>query len=198
MRAESLVKFRIGELANENDSGTGGCDLADADGLAVVLAGGAAAWAQEERSPEDLLQQTLRDVNSTIPKDGAGKQFGWGIAYYAGGFVGGYERTKDAAWLDGARKLFDYCLSKMRTGTDGYKGWVGEDQTGRGTWADNHVGDAIEFEPMLGFAELVLKDPELKQKYGRPPKKYVAEAKRDLFEKWDKRGTWKEDRAWGC
>ena len=23
-------------------------------------------------------------------------------------------------------------------------------------------------------------------------------AKRDLFEKWDKRGTWKEDRAWGC
>jgi hypothetical protein len=26
----------------------------------------------------------------------------------------------------------------------------------------------------------------------------VELAKRDLFEKWDKRGTWKEDRAWGC
>ncbi len=178
--------------------GPAGVTLPTLMGLAVVLAGGAAAWAQEERSPEDLLQQTLRDVNSTIPKDGAGEQFGWGIAYYAGGFVGGYERTKDAAWLDGARKLFDYCLSKMRTGPDGYKGWVGEDQTGRGTWADNHVGDAIEFEPMLGFAELVLKDPELKQKYGPAAEKYVAEAKRDLFEKWDKRGTWKEDRAWGC
>ena len=81
--------------------------------------------------------------NATIPKDGAGEQFGWGINYYAGGFVQGYERTKDTAWLDGAEKSSDYCIEKMRTGPDGYKGWVGEDQSGRGTWADNHVGDAI-------------------------------------------------------
>ena len=97
-----------------------------------------------------------------------------------------------------APEALRYCLSKMRTGPDGYKGWVGEDQTGRGTWADNHVGDAIIVDPMLGFAEVVLKDPELKKKYGEAAEKYVAEAKRDLFEKWDKRGTWKEDRAWGC
>jgi hypothetical protein len=51
---------------------------------------------------------------------------------------------------------------------------------------------------MLSFAELVLKDPALKQKYGSSAEKYVALAERDLFEKWDKRGTWKEDRAWGC
>ena len=62
----------------------------------------------------------------------------------------------------------------------------------------NHVGDAIIFAPMLSFAEVVLKDPELKKKYGEAAEKYVDLAKRDLFEKWDKRGTWKEDRAWGC
>ena len=175
-----------------------GMTFAAVMGLAAALAGEATALAQDGGSPEALLQETIRTGDSTIPKDGAGEQFGWGIAYYAGDFVRGYQRTKDAAWLDAARKLSEYCLSKMRTGPDGYKGWVGEDQTGRGTWADNHVGDAILFAPMLGFAEVVLKDPELKKKYGEAARKYVAEAKRDLFEKWDKRGTWKEDGAWGC
>ncbi len=167
-------------------------------GLAVLLAGGATALAQEEGSPEALLQQTLRTGDSTILKEGAGEQFGWNIGHRTGDFVRRYQRTKDTAWLDGAVKLSEYFLSKMRSGPDGYKGWVGEDQTGRGLWADNHVGDAIIFEPMLGFAEVVLKDPELKKKYGEAAEKYIAEAKRNLFEKWDKRGTWKEDRAWGC
>ncbi|MGD1002808.1 MAG: hypothetical protein ABSA67_19130 [Candidatus Brocadiia bacterium] len=175
-----------------------GVTFAAVMGLAAVLAGGATAFGQDESSPQALLEQTLRDVNSTIPRDGAGEQFGWGIGYYAHGFVDGYERTKDTAWLDAGQKLFDFCLSKMRTGPDGYKGWVGDDQSDRGTWQDNHVGDAVEFEQMLGFAEVVLKDPALKKKYGAAAQKYVDEAKRDLFEKWDKRGTWKEDRAWGC
>ena len=71
----------------------------------------------------------------------------------------GYQRTKDTAWLDGAQKVFEYCIGKMRAGPDGYKGWIGEDQTDRGTWADTHVGDAIIVAHMLSFAELVLKDP---------------------------------------
>jgi len=168
-------------------------------GLAAMFGGGATVSAQRGGDgPDALLQQTLRTGDSTIPRDGAGEQFGWGISYYAGGFVRGYERTKDTAWLDAAQKLSEYCLSKMRRGPDGYKGWVGDDQSGRGTWADNHVGDAILIAPMLAFAEVVLKDPELKKKFGEAAQKYVDVAKRDLFEKWDKRGTWKEDGAWGC
>jgi hypothetical protein len=179
--------------------GPAGAIVTAAMGLAAVLGGGAAARAQAGGgSPEALLQQTLRTGDSTIPKEGAGEQFGWGVSYYAGNFVRGYQRTKDTAWLDAAQRLSEYCLSKRRTGPDGYKGWVGEDQTGRGLWADNHVGDAIEIEPMLEFAEVVLKDPELKKKYGEAARKYVDVARRDLFEKWDRRGTWKEDGAWGC
>ncbi len=166
-------------------------------GLAAVFAGGAMALAQEDSTPEALLQHTIGDVSGGIPQNGAGEQFGWGINYYAGGFVQGYQRTKDTAWLDGAQKLSEYCIEKMRTGPDGYKGWIGDDLSDRGTWADNHVGDAIIVAPMLSFAEVVLKDPELKKKYGEAAQKYVDLAKRDLFEKWDKRGTWKEDRAWG-
>jgi hypothetical protein len=178
--------------------GSFGVTLAAVMGLAAVFAGGATALAQEDRSPEALFQQIMRDVNRNIPQNGAGEQFGWGISYYAGGFVQGYQRTKDIAWLDGAQKLSEYCVEKMLTGPDGYKGWIGDDLSGRGTWADNHVGDAIIVAPMLSFAEVVLKDPGLKKKYGEAARKYVELAKRDLFEKWDKRGTWKEDRAWGC
>ena len=175
----------------------GGVTLAAVMGLATLLGTVSTALAQGG-SPDALLQQTLRTANGAIPKDGAGEQFGWGVSYYAGDFVRGYQRTKDTAWLDAAQKLSEYCLSKMRPGPDEYKGWVGEDQTGRGTWADNHVGDAILFAPMLGLAEVVLKDPDLKKKYGEAAQKYVDVAKRDLFEKWDKRGTWKEDGSWGC
>ena len=175
-----------------------GVTLAAVMGLATVRAGGATALAQEERSPEALFQEILRDTTSAIATDGPGELFGWKFTYYAGGFVAGYQRTKDTAWLDGAQKAFEYCIGKMRTGPDGYKGWVGEDQTDRGTWADTHVGDAIIVAHMLSFSELVLKDPELKKKYGEAAEKYVDLARRDLFEKWEKRGTWKEDRAWGC
>jgi len=175
-----------------------GVTLAAVTGLAIVLAAGSTALAQEERTPESLFQEILRDTTATIAKDGAGELFGWNVSYYAGGFVGGYQRTKDTAWLDGAQKVSEYCISKMRTGPDGYKGWVGEDQSDRGTWADTHVGDAIIVAHMLSFSELILKDPELKKKYGDAAQKYVDLARRELFEKWEKRGTWKEDRAWGC
>ena len=166
--------------------------------LLVVLGVTSTVLAQERETPQALFEQIVRDPGAYAAKSGAGEQFGWGVAYYAGGFVEGYRRTKDTAWLDGAVKCSDYCIEKMRTGPDGYKGWIGDDLSGRDTWADNHVGDAIIFAPMLSFAEVVLKDPELKKKYGEAAEKYVDLAKRDLFEKWDKRGTWKKDRAWGC
>ena len=166
--------------------------------LLVLLGAFSPALAQERETPQELFEQIVRDPGAYADKNGAGEQFGWGINWYAGGFLQGYERTKDTAWLDGAVKCSDYCISRMRTGPDGYKGWIGDDLSGRDTWADNHVGDAIIVAPMLSFAEVVLKDPQLKQKYGASAQKYVELAERDLFEKWDKRGTWKEDRDWGC
>jgi hypothetical protein len=54
-------------------------------------------------------------------------------------------------------------------------------------------------EPMVRFAELVLKDePALSAKYGDRAKEYVELAKRVLFEKWQKRGIWHEDGPYGA
>ena len=166
-------------------------------GLPVVFGTVSRALAQGARStPDDEAKRVIQSGENTAKAQGAGEQFGWGVAYYSGSFMRGYEGSKDPAWLDAGMKVFDYCLSKMLPGPDGYKGWVGDYE--RGTWADVHVGDAILIAPMLDFAAVVLKDPELKKKYGEAARKYVDVAKRDLFEKWDQRGTWKEDGAWGC
>ena len=119
-----------------------------------------------------------------------------------GDFLRGYEGSKDTAWLDAGVKVFDYCVGKMLLGPDGYKGFVGNfiynDREKTKYWCDVHVGDSILIAHMLEFAEVALKDPELKKKYGPAAQRYVDVAKRDLLEKWDKRGTWKEDGPYGC
>ena len=70
--------------------------------LLVVLGVTSTVLAQERETPQALFEQIVRDPGAYAAKSGAGEQFGWGVAYYAGGFVEGYRRTKDTAWLDGA------------------------------------------------------------------------------------------------
>jgi hypothetical protein len=178
-------------------------------GLAVVFAIASKALAQGAGSAPDAAAKKLIQYGESITKQtapsglqGAGEQFGWGVSYSMGEFVSGYEKSKDTAWLDAGVKVFDYCVGKMLPGPDGYKGFVGNfiynEREGTQYWTDVHVGDSILLAHMLEFAELVLKDPELKKKYGEAAQKYVDVAKRDLIEKWDKRGTWKEDGPYGC
>ena len=44
--------------------------------LLVVLGAASKAPGQEQRTPETLFQEILRDTNKTIPTDGAGELFG--------------------------------------------------------------------------------------------------------------------------
>jgi hypothetical protein len=116
-----------------------------------------------------------------------------------GTFQTAYRALKDTAWLDAAVKYYDYCIGKMQTGPDGYKGWVGQfGETSAKLWADVHVGDAIMMDHMLDFAEIVLNDEELAKTYRKAADRYVALARRDLIEKWDSRGTWREDGPYGA
>ena len=161
------------------------------------------ALGQGARStPDDYARQVISRGESTARAQGAGEQFGWNVAYSAGDFVRGYEGSKDTAWLEAGMKVFDFCLGRMLPGPDGYKGFVGDyiynAREKTNYWTDVHVGDSILIAPMLEFAEVVLKDPELKKKYGHAAQRYVEVAKRDLIEKWDRRGTWKEDGPYGC
>ena len=145
-------------------------------------------------SPQAVYDHGVGDAE---PKGkGTGENFCWHAAYLMSTFVEGYEASHDPAWLDAGVKYYDWCVGKMAVGPDGYKGWIGP--ADNGLWYDDHVGDAVLVEPMLEFSELVLKDPELKKKYGEAANRYVEIGKRDLIEKWDKRDTWREDGEYGA
>jgi hypothetical protein len=117
----------------------------------------------------------------------------WNAAWPIQHFVMGYEAYGDTAWLDCAEKYFDAVLANLRTGEGGYRGWIVPYSYDANWWCDMHVTDAILVNGLLGFAEVVLKDDALKARYGGLANEYVALAKKDLFEKWDSRGTWHED-----
>ena len=145
-------------------------------------------------SPESVYDRAVGDAEPE--GEGTGEGFCWPAAYYMGSFVRGYEACGDPAWLDWGVKFYDWCVDKMLTDPDGYRGWIGPARNRM--WYDVHVGDSILIERMLEFSELVLKDPELKEKYGGAANRYVEIGRRDLVEKWDKRGTWREDGEYGA
>lgn len=93
-------------------------------------------------------------------------------------------------WLDWNLKHFDFLVSRKLTGPDGYRGWIGTYMYDSSVWDDFHVGDALLAGGMLEFAEAVLKDPVLKDRYGTAGKRYLKVARHDVFARWDARGSW--------
>ena len=130
-------------------------------------------------------------------KETTGEQFCWHAAAGISEFQKGYEAFKDEKWLEEGAKYYDWLISKMETAPDGYKGWIGPYMYDAKLDMDCHVGDAILMNAFLGYAEIVLKDPALKEKYGTKAQGYVDLAKKHLIEKWDKRDTWMVDGPYG-
>ena len=56
-----------------------------------------------------------------------------------------------------------------------------------------HVSDAILCGHALTFAMIVHNKPELSEKYRKSYDRFIAIAKKDLIEKWEKRGTFVVD-----
>ena len=146
---------------------------------------------------DGVYQKVVKNGDGQIKTGGAGEDFGWHVSYDLGDFLKGYLASKDTAWLDAGVKACDYTVSKMSTGPDGYKGWVGAYEYDHKIWADVHVADAILMNHILGLAEVILADETLKKTYGDAANRYVTLAKHDFVEKWDKRGTWHEDGPYG-
>jgi hypothetical protein len=151
--------------------------------------------AQPSASPEALYDQILR--NPQLEQE-PGEGWAWHARSAMDRFVQGYEATDDRAWLDQGVRYYEWVIDRMRTGPDGYRGWIGPYIYDNDRWADVHIGDAILLNPMLRFAELVLADPQLEQAYGDKARAYVELTEKHLFEKWDARGTWYEDGPYGA
>jgi hypothetical protein len=164
----------------------------------VAVALGQAAFAADSehvaKADKMLTQQTTARHWGT---DYTGEQFAWNTNYSMRSFLRSYESTHDAAYLDAGVKFYDALIGKMATGPDGYKGWIGPFIYKNEYWCDVHVGDAILLDSILDFAWHVWQDPKLKEKYGAKAMEYVNLAKRDFFEKWDARGTYKTDGPYG-
>jgi len=170
--------------------------------FALSLLVATALHAQAPPSPEAHFQRVMANPNLKVEGQVTGEQFCWHAASAADDFVDAYLAWNDAAWLDRGAAYFDWLVSLMATAPDGYRGWIGPYIYDPQYWCDVHVGDAILINPMLRFAEVVLANDELKKVHGQRAQRYVQLAQRELIEKWDQRGTWRDDgpqgsyRAW--
>ena len=163
--------------------------------LAAIGATSILSGAEPRPEPEALYRSAMSDP--ALRDLGAGEEFCWHARYHMGGFAKAYQAWKDTAWLDQGVRYYEFCLDKMQTGPDGYKGWIGPFIYDKSVWCDVHVGDAILLDGMLEFAEIVRNEPNLQKKYGEAARRYIALARRDLIEKWDARGTWQQDGPFG-
>jgi hypothetical protein len=152
-------------------------------------------YAQDRPNPQAFYDKVLR--NGNLQKYPRGENFCWHAAYDLHRFVEGYRAFGDTAWLDAGVRYYEFLYGRLDTGPDGYRGWTGPYEYDDSVWCDVHVGDAILFDGLVEFAEVVLADGALAVKYGEYARKYVAAAQRDLFEKWDARGTWAVDGPYG-
>jgi hypothetical protein len=146
-------------------------------------------------SPDELSDKMIN--NPDFVQNANGENFCWHARVGLDQFVDNYELTKDTRWLDAGIKYYDFLIGKMATDPEGYKGWIGVFQYDANYWQDALVGDAILLEGILNFSVLVLEDQSLKSKYQEKANSYVEIAKRDLIEKWDKRGCWIDDGRYG-
>lgn len=145
--------------------------------------------------PGELAEELIN--NPEFVKNANGENFCWHARVGLDRFVENYELTKDTKWLDAGIKYYDFLIEKMETDPDGYKGWIGVYGYDDKYWQDALVGDAILFDGILNFSVLVLEDQSLKNKYKDKANLYVEIAKKDFFEKWDKRGCWIDDGSYG-
>ena len=135
---------------------------------------------------------------AVIPDGGVtGENLCWQLSYDLGFILRNCESGSDD-WMAPAESVLNMLANKMAVGPDGYKGFVGPYGYNREHWCDVHVGDAILVEHMLHFAMIAHVNPALKAKYGKSAQRFIDIGKRDLIEKWEKRGTFVVDGPFAC
>lgn len=172
--------------------------------LVLALITLAAPLAAQQDIPEPDPQAVLKGImaNPRLRNEGTGEGFCWHAASGANVFLDAYEAFGNPEWLAAAEQYYDWYLSKAQKDPDGRLGWIGDPigQRGSKLQTDAVVGDAILCEPLVRFAEIVLKhEPQkLASRFGAKARKYVEIATEICWTKWNARGCYYEDKAgWG-
>ena len=151
--------------------------------------------AKQQTEAEKYYQRMINKRG--IKENPKGEHFCWQAASGMGRFVNNFTATKDGDWIKAGIKYCDFLLDLMDTAPDGYKGWIGPYVYDHDRWCDVHVGDAILLRGILDVAIVILENPSLKKLYADKAEIYVETAKKHFVEKWDTRGTWREDGPYG-
>ncbi|MGD0999517.1 MAG: hypothetical protein ABSA67_02355 [Candidatus Brocadiia bacterium] len=130
-------------------------------------------------------------------------EIAWLVTPVMEGFYNGYRATHDTRYVDMAVDWADSLIKRAVMEPDGCLGWPG--QWGRtkiinaGSGVDNlneyntdsFISDAMVFRPIVLLAREMTTNPALKEKYGAKGESYLKLAEQ-LYEKWVKRGGWRE------
>jgi hypothetical protein len=152
-----------------------------------------AAQGNRTVSAENYFKSMIGNPNlKTNPK---GESFCWHAASGMNTFVNMYEATGNRSWLDYGYMYYDFLVRNLDSGPDGYQGWIGPYMYDTKYWCDVHVGDAILWKGILDYSVLVLGDESLRavDVYREKAQSYAELAAKHCIEKWDARGTWRED-----
>ena len=139
------------------------------------------------------------DARSRYCDKEMGEEIGWLISPFLNGFYYGYEATGDPKWM---AMLVDWADALVKRGVkepDGYIGWPKGGTGGANAedfYTDSQLGEAMALRPMVLAADVIAKTPALKEKYGKQAEAYIKLAEQ-TFEKWDKRGCWREVKEGG-
>jgi hypothetical protein len=131
-----------------------------------------------------------------------GEDIAWVVTPIMDGFYYGYMATRDTKYVDLWVDWTDSLLKRAVKEPDGYLGWPGKDPHGTQVdnldrlFGDSMLADAMVFRPIVLMSGEILKTPALKEKYGAKAESYLKFAEL-LYEKWDKRGGWRETKDGG-
>jgi hypothetical protein len=131
-----------------------------------------------------------------------GEGIAWGMTPMMDGFYYGYMATKDTRYADLWVAWTDSLIKRAVREPDGYLGWPGKDPDGTEVdhldllFGDSMLSDAMVFRSIVRMSGEVLKTAALKRKHGAKAESYLKLAEQ-LYEKWDKRGGWRETKDGG-
>ena len=145
----------------------------------------------------------IGDARNRYCDKAMGEDIAWRVTPFTDGFYYGYMATGDPKWAEMLMDWTDSWVKRAVKEPDGYVGWPSPAAAGTKVDnlddfnADSMLGETMASRAAVLLAAEIRKDPALKAKYAAKADHYlkVAEA---IYEKWDKRGGWRETKEGGC
>jgi hypothetical protein len=155
---------------------------------------------------KDWLSRWQANIRSNVSNNYCtkemGEDMGWIMFPMLKGFYYGYLTTKNPDWVTLFLDCTDSWMKRAVVEPDGYIGWPKVGAAGTTVddlddfYADSILGEALVLRYVALMSELILKTPSLDEKFSAKAKSYLAVAEQ-IFEKWDKRGAWRETKNGG-